>query len=127
MRGPEVWHLPHSNLLKAPYPETAVHEEETLHSTARFSDFSDKNVVHIFVPTVAQLCSDALCLKPTFFFPKVGQLKASCPGEVPENSPAKWSLFLGGVGGLMSSFLCAKGKEAIKTPGLGGIEQQVGA
>lgn len=27
----------------------------------------------------------------------------------------------------MSSFLCAKGKEAIKASGLGGIEQQVGA
>lgn len=75
-----------------------VQEEETLHPTAQFSDFSDENVVHIFVPSVAQLCSDALFLKPTFSFFKVGQRKASCPGEVSEKSPAKWSLFLGGVG-----------------------------
>ena len=107
--GGPIWHLERCERTRglAPaslqpseglYPGAQVHEEEALHPTARFSDFSDKNVVHIFVPKVAQLCFDALCLKPTFFFSKVGQPKASCPGEVPENSPAKWSLFLGSVG-----------------------------
>lgn len=94
---------------------TPVQEEETLHPTAKFSDFSDENVVHIFVPSVAQLCSDALFLKPTFSFSKVGQRR--------KESGQKRVCFLA-VWGINELFLCAKGKEAIKTPGFGAIEWQ---